>query len=464
MKQESLGKLITLQCYETFNISFNIQESLNTLSLVDAKPTGIVLTYDIKNSSGNSLIESPDGANSQENSVSLSYDATIHLEVNLSNENNYNKFFTITGLELNGKTIFSINEPNKDYGYGVSLKQTALQGEEQLTTTFILSGINANHAGDYNVILTRNTYYLKTSVFDVGTEETGSIIPGKFKTNSNNNPTEEDVLELRYGEQYILNTSITNTDYSDKAFWYIFKNDQSDAFQQPTIFAPTEESANQYANSFQFTFNENCELFNQGENSLATILNLDDYAQKTDGEVVTSNYEIKIVYVKRVKQVKVVLMFNNEEEEQIKTQIAILAVANNSDNLEYKSDRFEWSQEEGVYYAKLPFDKGYITEYIIKIAQMEAGYEFDDWYFDFDIERLTNIDDDELAGGFDVSEDTEEPLVIYCVFKQNQKSLGANLLWLWLTLAGVGAVVLIIIMVIVAKKKRARSSYKKYYF
>ena len=69
-----------------------------------------------------------------------------------------------------------------------------------------------------------------------------------------------------------------------------------------------------------------------------------------------------------------------------------------------------------------------------------------------------------MAGGFDISEDTEEPLTIYCVFKENSKNLGENLLWLWITLAGIGFVVLIVVIVIVTKKKRARSSYKKYYY
>ena len=97
---------------------------------------------------------------------------------------------------------------------------------------------------------------------------------------------------------------------------------------------------------------------------------------------------------------------------------------------------------------------------------MEAGFEFVDWYYSYDIDPLTSMEEDELAGIFEVSAETNEPLTIYCVFKENTKNLGTNLWWLWVALGVVGLLLLVIIIVIIVKKKRSGggSSYKKYYY
>lgn len=454
------AKLPELQIFNNFTVGFDTEESKKSLNL-EKMPSGEVLTYTISTESGESL-------------DNLEYGETVYLTVNITETNNYDDFFYISALELNGEVLYNnvtkqsnnlnisqqvqTDEPEDDEGV---TPQNEIVNTYESTCTYKIENFNATLAGTYSVMLGRKSYFVKLNVHDVGTEETGSIIPGKFTTDEITNPVDYTVLELKYGERYIITTNVTNTDYSNKAYWHIFKNNQT-LFDEPILFAPVEENANFYSNKLDFTFDENCALFNFEENNVTETeyFSFEDYVT-SDENPTQSNYELNIVYVKRVKLVKFVLQDYNDEDNFIKEKAITLLINN-------KEETLVWNEEEGVYYAKLPFDQGATTTYKISIKEVKTGYEFVDFYFNENhMEKLSRLEDDENVAELEISEETEEPLTIYCAFNVEGGKAAENLLWLWIALGAVAAVGLIVLIIIIIRRKRGGGSskaYKKYYY
>ena len=453
---QSNSKLPILQCFETFSASFDADESVKTLSIEQLPKQQVVSA---------NFSRSLDGASIVGNNIA--YGEKIYLSISISSQNKYNRFFYVSGLELNGKLVYSNLTGKSQSGFenikiNNDIQQTeGIEGPEQ-KCVYEISNFNANNAGKYTVILGRNTFKLKVKVFDLGNEETGSVIPGKFKTNSDTNPIEEKIIDLLYGEKYIFNTSVNNTDYSDKAFWYLFDNSQKDMYLEPLKFDPTLADYNYYSNRVEFIFNESCSLFN-GDNELVnlTVFDIDNYSEVTlENESVESNYELMIVYTKRVKQINIVLKFDNEE--QIKSQIGKILIATSGDNIIWSADRLTWDEELGLLVAKLAFDIDSPIYYLVKLDEVDTSYVFDGWYFE--MERLADVENEDYAGSFEITQYTEEPLVIYCVFKSDASNSGANLIWLWILLSVVGVAVITLIIVLIVRKRSGGSSYKKYYY
>lgn len=444
------AKFPTLQCFENYAVSFDAEESLKSLNL-EVMPT-------IENNDYGLVVASYISANmlptdSSDSSLdAVEYGSDIYIKVKISEEKNYNKFFYIAGLQLNGKTIYD----NQNGGMSSDVN-VEVESFDDATSEYIykINNFNANCEGVYNVLLGRQTYKIKVKVYDLGTQETGSLIPGKFKTNSETNPIEEKVLNMQYGERFVLSSYVTNSDYSDKVSWFIYNNSQEDVFGEPIVFTPNEDNANYYANKIDFTFNETSSIFKGETDDEKTYFSFSEYAEEADADQnVQSNYELILVYNKRVKQVKIVFRLENGDE--VNQKLANLLIDD-------KSDRLTWNQEEGVYYAKVAFDRGNTSEYIIDIESLSTEYEFLSW--SFDIGKLAGVEGDDIAGIFEISEDTEEPLTIYCDVKLSKENVGGNLLWLWIAL-GVAALVAIIVIIIIVVKKRSGggSSYKKYYY
>lgn len=454
-------KFPSLQLYNTFSVKFNV--SPNDQAFVP----GNVVYAEFKSQEDEIITE---------NGNNITYGSTVYLTVSVSSENYYQNFFYISALKLDrlgevynnetGKKSLDIELVNENKEEVQPLNDEDEEDNNYLTTcTYAIKNFNANCSGEYSVQLGRIPYYLTVKVHDVGTEETGSIIPGKFKID-NQTPIQEKVIELMYGKSYTIDTSLTNTDYSDKALWFIYNNEDDDLLEE-NLFIPVEENANFYSNKINFTFNENCILFELEDDISDTIyFDLDSYKSKTleDGSL-SSNYELNLVYLKRVKQVIIKIMYDDKTD--VLETIANLNIKNSNGKVLYGDDRIVWDEELKQFTVKIAFDKGITTEYIMAINEMNAGLEFKDWYFDKNMmEKLPKLEDDKLAGTFEISEETEEPLTIYCVFKADSKPTGANLVWLWITLAGIGALILIFVIIIIIRRKRGGggSSYKKYYY
>ncbi len=443
-------KFPSLQCFENYGVSFDAEESLKSLNL-EVMPT-------IEGNDYSQVIASYLSANtlptdSSESSLdAVEYNSDIYIKVKISEEKNYNKFFYIAGLQLNGRTIYD-NEKGEQSS-DISVEVVSFDND---TSEYIykVNNFNANCEGVYNVLLGRQTYKIKVKVHDLGSQETGSLIPGKFKTNSETNPIEEKVLNMQYGERFVLSSYVTNSDYSDKVSWFIYDNSQEDVFGEPVIFAPNEDNANFYANKIDFTFNETSSIFKGQNEDEKTYFSFAEYAEELDeNQNIQSNYELILVYNKRVKQVKIVFRLENGDE--VNQKLANLLIDD-------KSDRLTWNEDDGVYYAKVAFDRGNTSEYVIDIETMSTEYEFLSW--SFDIGKLAGVEGDDIAGIFEISEDTEEPLTIYCDVKLSKENVGGNLLWLWITLGVIALVAIIIVIIIIVKKRRGGgSSYKKYYY
>lgn len=447
---EAGAKYPVLQCFRNYAVSFDAEESLKSLNL-EVMPEVENNDYTTIITGFLSVDSEPDGDETA-TLESVEYGSTIYLMAQIATEKNYDKFFYISGLQLNGKTIYDNVSGNKNADISVSVHHA---DENDNVYVYKIENFNANCEGVYNILLGRNTFKLNVYVYDLGNDETGSIIPGKFKTNSETNPVQEKVLEMQYGERFILNTNVTNTDYSDKASWFVFDNSAKDVFDQPIAFEPIEENANFYASKIEFTFNESSEIFKNQNEDTKTYFDMANYTEYAgEDDVVKSNFDLILVYNKRVKEVKIV--FRYEDGEQIKENIANLLI-------DKKSDRLTWNEEEGVYYAKVAFDWGSITEYTIEIDSMDTSYEFLSWTYE--IGKLAVPDDNELAGLFEVSENTEEPLVIYLELKEGTSADGGNLLWLWIVLGILGVTIVITIIIVIIKKRGGGgSSYKKYYY
>lgn len=438
-------KYPSLQCFQTYSVVFDAEECLKTLNL-EVMPT-------IENNDYNSVVIGKLSIGSEpteDSGISLGaveYGSRLYIEASVSTNKNYSKFFHVAGLQLNGKTIYDNETGSKTDAMSISLVQSE---ESTGSYMYIIDNFNAKCEGVYNVVLSKNTYKLNIHVYDLVNEQSGSIIPGKFTTNSETNPLSQKVIEMHYGDKFSLRTHVTNTDYSDKASWFIYNNKKEDVFGEKVEFAPVEENANFYTNKVEFTFNENSELFAVEEGGDKTYFDVLEYSETQDSQ---SNYELIIVYNKRVKQVKIAFRF--EDGTEIKNKIAQILIND-------KHDRLTWNEEEGVYYANVAFDKGNITEYIISFESMDTNYQFLNWTFD--LGKLITPEDNEEAGIFEISEDTEEPLTIFLELKQSTKSIGDNLIWLWVLLGVVGIGLIVLVIVIIKKRSGGGSSYKKYYY
>lgn len=443
-----------LQVYENYSVVFDSDESKASL-ILPVLPQGDVIDAQISNKE---IIETDTNAFNN-----ITYGSKLYVRVVITDENNYSSYFSISALEINGKKVYDNEADSSEFGYDI---QCSYEGEvdNKNAYTYEISNFNANMAGAFTVKLKPKTFKLNIKVYDLGTEETGSIVPGGFKIGQSET-MQNYVLEMEYGKNYSINTALSNLDYSESAFWYIYDNTATDAFGDIMPFEPSQEDETSITNShsFDFIFTENpqdCILLKPTTENVPeqekVYFDIQNYKQITleDGTQ-TSNYDLILVYTKRVKEVKIVLKYDNEEI--INEKVAKILIDN-------KSDRIVWDEEEGVFYAKVTFDKARDITYSIKMSEMNAGMEFVGWYDD--IAQLDAFEGDVFSSTFDISESTEEPLTIYCVFKYDVKNTGSDLLWLWITLGGVGLVAIVVVTIIIIKRRNSGGgkSYKKYYY
>ncbi len=449
------NKYPLLQVYEKFTVQFDSTESKASLMLPVLPQGDVVL--------GKLSVE--DNAGFEAESLSnVPYGAKLFVNVSLVDANNYSSYFSISALEINGKLVYDNETNNSLLGYDIQ----CLYNEEVVgNCTYVISNFNANMSGTLTVRLKPITYKLNVKVYDLGDEEMGSIIPGGFKVGSSETKHNY-VLDMEYGKNYRISTSLANLDYSDRCLWYIYDNTATDGFGEVLPFAyntTMDNMANLNSNVFDFTFTENpeeCKLLMPVANDPIqiekTYFDINKYTPVTleDGTL-SSNYELILVYTKRVKEIKIVLKYEDSEL-PINEMVAKILIDN-------KSDRIIWNEEEGVFYAKLAFDDSRDIPYTIKLSEMGAGMEFAGWYDD--IAKLDEVEGDPYSTIITISADpTEDTFTIYCMFKSDVTNVGADLLWLWILIGAVVLVAIIIITIVIIKRRGSGGggSYKKYYY
>lgn len=449
------AKSPSLQTFLTYNVYFDEEDSKNSLTL-EVPPQDDVVDSAFTNQNA-----FPDFEEDAVNQLTdIKFGETVKLKVAIKESNFYKNFFLVSKLIINDIEAYDNLTQKSAEGFNITCEI-----DEDGNYVYTLNNFNANLSGNYFVKLMSKTYYLNVKVLDLSTEEGVSNIPGAFKTNRNTNAVSQQVISFSYGDEYIINTSVTNMDYSDKAYWYIFKNDSKNALGELETFNNSEnyEIANLHSNTMGWRFTEKPsenKLLNPDPDDAAnskTYFNIQDYKEvELEDKTITSNYELIIVYVKQVKQVKIVLKYEGDKGEQIKTQVATLLINN-------KSDRLTWNEEEGVYYAKVPFYEGEETTYTIKIDEMQSGMQFLEW--SYGNVKLGDVVGELYAGEFVVSDD-DDSLEIYCIFVNNLGGARSNLLWLWITLSAIGVILLAVVIILIIKRKRATGgkSYKKYYY
>ena len=429
----------TLQIFEEYSISFSSLESVKSLS-IENLPT---------------LPNNEDVVTFALSSENVPYGQSFTITASITNKSNFDKFFYITGLNLNGTKIYDIASDKSLEGYHINnITDAGNNGEVK----FEVTNINAGNMGVYSVQLERKTYKLKIKVYELMVNEK-PFIPGKVKNNMASEAKEELLVDMQYGVKYTYETYDVNSDYAKEADWYLTYETYSQ--NDDTIAEPVEENAFDLVSAktsftskrtLSWTFDENCVLFGnndaEDENDYLDINKYNYSKDDADSKIFTSY----VVFTRDVKDIEIRFKFDDDEE--ILNKIAEVLIDDGAVALTYK---------DGVYTTKIRYsDKLDKASHKITLRQISTDYTFDGWYLN---SRLDGVSGDEYAGSFEVLNDGDtNVIVITAVFtKQAQKARG-SLLWLWITLGSVAFIGLVVIIIIINKKKSARSAYKKYMY
>lgn len=446
-KASATSTLPNLQYFETYAITFSSTDSVKSLS-IEKLPTLSDATLSVVNSEFTLL-----NSDKPQTGINLDipYGKSVKLSTSVTNLNNFDKFFKISGLLLNGVKIF-------DYDYE-TLKGTAYNGYqvtgqpnlENGNFDFVISGFAAGNAGTYSVQLLRNVFKLKINVLELDVNGQ-NILPGKVKSNMASDGSSEIMVDMQYGTKYTYETYDVNSDYAKEADWYLYNLQPNDT---EFVFDLDGRSSNFVAQkNLEWTFDENCVLFGSGNPEDTTdYLALSQYNyNKDDTENENTNiFATTVVFSKDVKDIEIRFKFDDDEE--ILEKVADVVIDDGAVSLTYV-------EAEGYYKAKIRYSN---KTHIISLKGVSTDYQFDGWYLNSRMPQATN---DTYGGTFEIVNDGDaSTVVIYAVFTKEKVNDGANLLWLWLTIAGVGVLLAVVVIVIIVKKKKAgTSSYKKYMY
>lgn len=446
-KTSSTSLLPNLQYFEKYSITFSSTDSVKSLS-IEKVPTLSDATQSVVNSEFTLL--NVDNAQTG-SSLSVSYGKSVKLSTSITNINNYNKYFKISGLLLNGVKIF-------EYDYETQTATTyngyQVTGEPNAETggfDFEINDFIASNAGTYSVQLLRNVFKLKINVLELEVNEK-MILPGKIKSNMASDGSSEIVIDMQYGTKYTYETYDVNSDYAKEADWYLYNLDVNDS--EFTFDLENRSTSFVSRNNLEWTFDENCVLFGLDiADDTTDYLTLNDYYYDKDNllDENTNIFATTVVFSKDVKDIEI--RFKFDDEEAITEKVADVVIDDGSVSLTYV-------EADGYYKAKIRYSN---KTHVISLKGVSTDYTFDGWYLNSRMPQATN---DTYGGTFEIVNDGDaSTVVIYAVFTKEKVNDGANLLWLWIALAGVGLVLVVVVIVVIAKKKKAgASSYKKYMY
>lgn len=446
-KTSSSNILPTLQYFEEYDIVFSSLESVKSLS-IEKLPTLPDATMHVVNSSMSVENGNPVNTNVP---LSVHYGKSVNLSASITATNNYNKFFKISGLLLNGVKIFDYDYENSK---GTTYNGYKIIGNPNAETggfDFVISDFTANNAGTYSVQLIRNVFKFKINVLEV--EANGqTLLPGKVKSNMASDGSSEIIVDMQYGTKYTYETYDVNSDYAKEADWYLYNLEPNN---EEFVFDLENLSTNFVSkNNLEWTFDENCVLFGSGNPEDTTnYLSFADYVYDKDNpdDENTNIFATTVVFSKDVKDIEIRFKFDDDEE--ILEKIADVVIDDGAVSLTYV-------EAQGYYKAKIRFSD---KTHIISLKGVSTDYTFDGWYLNSKMPQAIN---DNYGGTFEILNDGDaSKVVIYAVFTKEKVNDGGNMLWLWLTLIGVGVLLITVIIIVAVKKKKANSSsYKKYMY
>lgn len=435
-----------LQYFQTYSVTFSSQDSVKTLG-IDNLPTD----------ADGDVIESKFDI---EKTNEILYGQSITLTTNVTSTKNFNKFFEIVGLYLNGTRIYHI-ENGADEGYEITHKI-----EENGSTTFTISNFKAINSGTYAVELKQKEFKLKINVYEL-TINNKPFTPGKIKSTDGAKALKNgEVITMKYGSRYSYETCEVDSDYSKEADWFLNyttetsehtdnssstdSNDTTEKAFDKDKYTPNFTSKNKLT----WVFNENCILFKSSNNMSSSNdttssekekiwFEIDEYAEE-------KIFSINVVFTRNVKDI--VIKFKYDDEEEITSKIANVKIDDSDSTIEFK---------DGCFYTKKRYG-----DHTISLSGLMTDYNFDGWYYESGT-RLSGVMGDEFGASFKLSSQADDSgeIVLCAVFTKNAKVNSHNLLWLWLTLGGVGLAGVVTIIVLIVKKKRAGGSgYRKYMY
>ena len=445
-KASSTSALPTLQYFESYSILFSSTDSVKSLS-IEKLPTLSDATQSVINADFQLLDSDIALAGT---TLVVPFGKAVQLTASVTELSNYSKFFKISGLLLNGVKIFDYDyETQKGVaynGYKVSGAPNADTGE----FNFVISDFTANNAGTYSVQLLRNVFKLNMYVLELEANET-TIIPGKIKSNMASDGKESLTVDMIYGTKYTYETIDVNSDYAKEADWFLYNDKPNDAEFEFEL--DSAKTIFDQSNNLEWTFDENCVLFGSGDpEDTSDYLSLESYYYDENNlEAPETNvFTVAVLFTKDVKDIEIRFKFDDDEE--IIDKIADVVIDDGAVSLTYV---------DGYYKAKIRYST---KTHIITLKSVSTDYQFDGWYLN---SRMPQATGDTYGGTFEILNDGDtSTVVMYAVFTKEKVNDGGNMLWLWLTLAGVGVLLIAVVIIVIVKKKKSGggSSYKKYMY
>lgn len=411
----------SLQYFEKYVVSFSSADSINSLGVMENTPT---------------LPNEEDVIISSLSANTVDYGNSLTIETSITEQLNFDQFFYITGLRLNGDLVFDI-KTGKSLVEGFKVTCNDVDDKPN-SVTFVVENFNATNEGVFSVQLARNKFKLKIQTYEL-TVDDQPFIPGKIKSNMATEASEQLIVEMEYGKNYTYETYDVNSDYAKDADWYLTHySTSSDEFSLDST--PTPQTAFVASKTLSWTFNENCELFKKDANDLNNYLDFNEYSED-------NIFAIYVVFTRDVKDVEI--RFKLDDGTDITEKIAEVLIDDGSVAVTFNN---------GVYYAKVRYGT---KTHTITLRQLSTAYFFDEWRMNA---RLDGVANDEYAGQFIVSQEGDGVVEITAYFSTDDKSSGSNLLWLWITLGTLALAGVVVIIIVVVKRKNSEPSYKKYLY
>lgn len=306
--------------------------------------------------------------------------------------------------------------------------------------TYTISNIDKSKEGTYSVILTKYKYKLYINALQ---SSDANVLTGKVMPTTEPNKDNAKVcleLNVEYGITYDL-TAVAGEDYSDIVNWKMWVGarhlDENGGNIEGATGSYENFGVNSYylnSSSLVFTFDENSDL--KFVDVLPTNI------VKTDVNELGASIDLE--FTNNIRVVRFQFEQDGEDVDiEIYRQIKL-----------YVSGSIVKFDEENGYTKKLV--KG--SSYNINLS-LPQKYSIVQWLVDGNTVAEENVDMYKLA-----IEDNDGEIVVTVQIAEIQEESDANLLWLWITLGGVGLAIIVVLIVVVSKKKKKNNAYKRMFY
>ena len=309
--------------------------------------------------------------------------------------------------------------------------------------SYTISNIDKSKEGTYSVILTKYKYKLYINALQ---SSDANVLTGKVMPTTEPNKDNAKVcleLNVEYGITYDL-TAVAGEDYSDIVNWKMWVGTRHLDENGGNIEGATGSYKNFDANSFYlnssslvFTFDENSDL-----NFVKVLPDNPDNIVKTDVNELGASIDLE--FTNNIRVVRFQFEQDGADVDiKMYRQIKL-----------YVSGSIVKFDEENGYTKKLV--KG--SSYNINLS-LPQKFSIVQWLVDGNTVAEENVDMYKLA-----IEDKDGEIVVTVQIAEIQEESDASLLWLWITLGGVGLAIIVVLIVVVSKKKKKNNAYKRMFY